>query len=98
MISTIESPHSSSKSHISPSSPEDERGNKMVNNEKLSREFQERCQFVSEVRCAGRCDIDLGEITKHNVMVCFSYFNDIAKKIVSAIKDVEYGCLPGKQS
>jgi hypothetical protein len=70
----------------------------MVNNEKLSREFQERCQFVSEVRCAGRCDIDLGEITKHNVMVCFSYFNDIAKKFVSAIKDVEYGCLPGKQS
>ena len=40
----------------------------MVNNEKLAKEFQEKCK-IEEVHYTGRCDIELGDVTKHNVMV-----------------------------
>ncbi|KAL3077539.1 hypothetical protein niasHS_012245 [Heterodera schachtii] len=40
----------------------------MVNNEKICHEFRDKCRVDSVVRCSGRCDIELGEVTKHNVM------------------------------
>jgi len=40
----------------------------MVNNEKICPEFEDKCRVDVVVRCAGRCDIELGEVTKHNVM------------------------------
>jgi hypothetical protein len=39
--------------------------------EKTCTEIKEKCKIaVPEIRCAGRCDIELGDVTKHNVMVC----------------------------
>lgn len=44
----------------------------VVNKDKLmQKEFEQKCK-IETVRCAGRCDIELGDITKHNVMVCNS--------------------------
>uniref|UniRef100_A0A183BV99 N-terminal methionine N(alpha)-acetyltransferase NatE n=1 Tax=Globodera pallida TaxID=36090 RepID=A0A183BV99_GLOPA len=40
----------------------------MVNSEKICEEFGKKCNVESTVRCSGRCDIELGEVTKHNLM------------------------------
>ncbi|CAK5045778.1 unnamed protein product [Meloidogyne enterolobii] len=40
----------------------------VVNKDKLmQKEFEQKCK-IETIRCAGRCDIELGDITKHNVM------------------------------